>query len=205
MAPKGTRSPVLGDVAALSKFSAGVSVECSSPRAPHPESFRSAALLRDGAQVEADPEGFRVRLMLPSLADRPRAQTGLCVTAIHGRRRAGGHGTVRSFRFSKVHGLSKIMAVVFVRRCTKWRDALGSIRARVNALMDAALQKEIFALAKTVLERLSSAPVVVLAFILLFKTQLEVVLSFISGRLARVAESLLSRGFKPGILSLLFG
>jgi hypothetical protein len=65
--------------------------------------------------------------------------------------------------------------------------------------MDGALQKELFDLTKTVIERLSSAPVVLLVFILLFKNQLKDVLKSVSEPFGRVVESFLSRGFKLGV------
>jgi hypothetical protein len=65
--------------------------------------------------------------------------------------------------------------------------------------MDASLQKELFDLAKTIIERLTSAPVVVLAFIVLFKKQIEAFFKSVSEPVGRVVESLLSRSFKLGL------
>jgi hypothetical protein len=65
--------------------------------------------------------------------------------------------------------------------------------------MDQALQKEIFDLAKTIIERLTSAPVVVLVFIILFRAQIEAFFKSVSEPVGRVVESLLSRKFKLGL------
>lgn len=65
--------------------------------------------------------------------------------------------------------------------------------------MDPALQKEIVDIAKTLIERLTSAPAVVLVLILLFRKRLEAVLKSVSDPISRVVESLLSRNFKFGL------
>ena len=62
--------------------------------------------------------------------------------------------------------------------------------------MDAALHKELFDLAKTIIERLSSAPFIALVLILLFKKQLKMLFQSVSAPLGRVVDSLLSRSFK---------
>lgn len=65
--------------------------------------------------------------------------------------------------------------------------------------MDAGLEKEIFDLAKTIIERLSSAPVVVLVFIFIFRKQIEAFFKSVSEPVGQVVESLLSRSFKFGL------
>jgi hypothetical protein len=65
--------------------------------------------------------------------------------------------------------------------------------------MDAALQKELFELAKTITERLTSAPVVVLVLIVLFKKHIDAFFKSVSEPVGRVVESLLSRSFKLGL------
>jgi hypothetical protein len=64
--------------------------------------------------------------------------------------------------------------------------------------MDAALQKELFDIAKVLIDRLSSWPAVVIMFVLLFRKQLESAFQAISATANRIVESLLSRGFKFG-------